>query len=123
MLMTRQIPKQYSRFYTQKQHKIRDIREKLRDELSKRVGVSKLEEEVIATAIAEIARRGIKIESTFDYNIYRKDIRKMRAGERRVYLFVDASGNLQDMNPLLRYVSSELRSTYERARETYLGSD
>ena|SRR3989338_5814288 len=123
MFMTRPLPKRYLKYYTKDQAEIMNLREKLRDELDKRAEVSQLEEEVIVTALQEIAQRNIEIKITFDYKTYRKDVRRMRAGERTVSLFLDEKENLQDINPLLRYISSDLRSRYERARETYLGSN
>ena len=120
------IPEDKRQFYTKEHLELIESRERLRAALEARNRLSQLEDIITIEALQEIAKRGIEILCTNDPKVYELDLEKMRAREdkvHQVYLLFDEEWYLQDLSPLLQFVSQEKRGNYEQLRAEYLGSD
>jgi len=106
------------KFYPQAHQDLRNSRNQLRSAISRSEvnfeSLSQLEIELVKEAISEIANQRIDLYLTSQPQEITPD---------RVYLFCDEQGNLQDLTPLLPFVSPEKRAKYKSARKDYLGSE
>ncbi len=121
------IPKNKSRFYSKQHQSLRALRSQLQtavgDSEVNLGSLSQLELEIVREAFKSIAERGNEVLVTFDQDVYAQDLKRMRAGDDKVYLLCDLEGNLQDMSPLLPFVSVKKRREYEAFRNKYLSRD
>ena len=119
------IPEDKLRFYSKQHQSLR----KSREQLEKIAGTPKvnlsslsgLELEVVKEAFRAIARQGREVLVTHDPYIYAQDLK--RGDGKVLYLLCDEEGHLQDMTPLLEFVSPDKRREYEASKREYLNSE
>jgi|TARA_B100001964_G_C13940655_1_gene468742 hypothetical protein len=123
----KEIPKDKLKFYNEQHQSLRYLRSQLQtaigDSEVNLSSLSQLEVEVVKEAFRTIAGQGNEVLITFNQDTYAQDLERMKAGEDKVYLLCDEAGNLQDMGPLLPFVSARKRREYEAFRSKYLSSD
>jgi len=121
------IPTDKLRFYSEQHQSLRALRSQLQtavgDSTVNLSSLSQLEVEIVKEAFRNIAEQENEVLITFDQNVYALDLARMEAGDRRVYLLCDVEGNLQDINPLLSFVSAKRKREYESFRSRYLSGD
>jgi len=107
---------------------LRNLGDKLRvvtGGLGKDINIlSQLELDIVREAFLRIANRGMEILVSTDPRIYDQDLKRVESGEgSEVYLLCDENGHLQDIGPLLEFVSPIKRANYEKLRDDYLGGE
>jgi|TARA_Y100000310_G_scaffold266725_1_gene278367 hypothetical protein len=121
------IPQDKLRFYSEQHKSLRYLRNQLQtaigDSEVNLSSLSQLEVEVVKEAFQTIAKRGNEVLVTFDQDVYAQDLKRTILEDNKVYLLCDEAGNLQDMSPLLPFVSARRKREYEAFRSKYLGSD
>lgn len=121
------IPTDKLRFYSAQHQSLRDMRSQLREAVGDTSvnlsSLSQLEVKIVEEAFRNIAEQRNEVLVTFDTNVYAMDLERMRAGDSRVYLLCSEEGDLQDISPLLPFISEKRRKEYEDLREKYLRSD
>ncbi|MFH1396830.1 MAG: hypothetical protein ABIG93_05505 [archaeon] len=81
-----------------------------------------LENDVVEEAIRNIAEQGKTIHITYNPNVYTQDLKNVQPDSDKVYILCDCDGNLEDLTPLLEFVSINKRHQYQSARKEYLSS-
>jgi hypothetical protein len=127
--MVKDIPETALGFYGKEHLMLRESRSQLENAARtppvNLTSLSDLERKLVQEAFANIAEQGMEILVTSNEGVYARDLERMRIekGDRTVYLLCDQEGGLQDITPLLSFVSEERRDKYERLRDSYLGRD
>ena len=123
----KEIPKDKLQFYSKQHQNLRHLRNQLQtavgDSEVNLSSLSQLEVRVVKEAFCTIAERGSEVIVTFDEDVYAQDLERMKAGDDKVYLLCDEEGNLQDMSPLLPFVSAKRRRKYKAFKRKYLSGD
>lgn len=121
------IPKDKVGFYSEQHQNLRDLRNQLQTAVGHSTvnfgSLSQLEVEIVKEAFQTIAKRGNEVLVTFDQEVYAQDLVRMKSGDDIVYLLCNEEGNLQDLSPLLPFVSVKRRREYEALRNKYLRSE
>ena len=114
-------------FYSEQHQSLRALRKQLEIAVGHSTvncgSLSRLEVEIVKEAFQTIAERGNEVLVTFDQDVYARDLEKMKAGDHKVYLLCNKEGSLQDLNPLLPFVSAKRKIEYGALRDKYLRSE
>ncbi|MAG73387.1 hypothetical protein CL620_03665 [archaeon] len=118
------IPPGKLRHYSPQHQDLRQARDQLRNALAaphvNTELLSQLEATLVREAFEAVAAQGSEVLVTFDKDVYEQD---QKSADETVYLLCDQDGHLQDINPLLSFVTSARREEYEAFRRNYLRSE
>lgn len=120
-----EIPLDKLKFYSERQLKLRywgnQLRRAMGDPKVNFGAVARLENEIVDEAFRNIAKQGKKVLITSDQRVYAQDLeRKIEDG--KVYILCNDEGDLQDLTPLLPYISARKRMEYNSLKSRYLRS-
>ncbi len=121
------VPEDKLQFYGEQHQRLMCLRNQLQTAIGDSgvnlSSLSQIEFEVVKEAFRIIAEQGNDVLITFNQDVYARNLERMRAGDDYVYLLCDEEGNLQDMSPLLPFVSERKRREYENFRRRYLNGN
>jgi hypothetical protein len=116
------ISQEHIEHYSEQHQSLRRVRNQLRESRGDRIlslsKVSDFETGLVQEALEELAKLGVDVTVTADPGEYNRF--DSRSGS--ICLLRDDEGNLQDLSPLLPYVSQQTKRAYEATRGDFLGS-
>jgi len=121
----KEIPNSKAQIYSEQYRNLRTGRNQLRSASEiQEAGydsLSRLEGKLATEAFVNIAFRQIEVDVTLDPSIYRVESTRINSDNtNRLLLLCDENGDLQDLQPLLQYVSKETRGSYRELKDKYL---
>ena len=118
----KEIPIDKQKFYSKEHQDLITSRIQLANALLKREvnikDLSKLEVEILISGLQTAARKGVKvyvINNEKQYETLKKD-------PTCIYVLCDNEGNIKDIEPILDYVSPDIKKKYLQKRDQYLSS-